>query len=67
MAHRTNGAFVSDKMSAKRKYVRLSESTWAEIEGLWETGDATLPDLEGSGVTRTPPHSLTRLPCNPNS
>jgi hypothetical protein len=37
---------VSEKKLAKRKYVRVSESTWAEIEGLWETGDATLPDLE---------------------
>jgi hypothetical protein len=37
---------VSENSPVKRKYVRLSESTWAEIEGLWETGDATLPDLE---------------------
>jgi hypothetical protein len=37
---------VSEKSPVKRKYVRLSESTWAEIEGFWETGDATLPDLE---------------------
>jgi hypothetical protein len=29
----------------KRKYVRLSPSTWAEICALWEIGDVTLPDL----------------------
>ena len=39
-------AAVSEITPAKRKYVRLSESTWSEIEGLWEAGDATLPDLE---------------------
>lgn len=29
----------------KRKYVRLTPSAWAEIDALWEIGDATLPDL----------------------
>lgn len=48
-----NEALVSEKRSSKRKYVRPSESAWAEIEGLWETGDATLQDLEQRyGVSR---------------
>jgi hypothetical protein len=29
----------------KRRYVRLSPSTWTEICGLWEVGDVTLPEL----------------------
>lgn len=29
----------------KRKYIRLSPSTWTEIRGLWEVGDVTLPEL----------------------
>lgn len=37
---------MSEENPVKRKYVRPSESTWAVIEGLWETGDATLSDLE---------------------
>lgn len=37
---------MSKKTTAKRKYVRTSEPTWAEIEALWETGDVTLAELE---------------------
>jgi len=29
----------------KRRYVRLSPSTWTEICGLWEVGDVTLLEL----------------------
>jgi len=29
----------------KRKYVRLSPSTWAELRALWETGDHGLAEL----------------------
>jgi hypothetical protein len=44
---------VPEKSSSKRKYIRLSGSAWAEIEGLWESGDATLQDLEQRyGVSR---------------
>jgi len=40
-------------LNPKRKYVRVNQSTWAEIEGLWETGDATLQELEARyGVSR---------------
>lgn len=31
--------------SEKRKYVRLSNEAWAEIDALWELGEATLPEL----------------------
>jgi hypothetical protein len=38
--------------SSKRKYKRLSPSTWAEIEGQWAVGDVTLADLsESYGVS----------------
>ena len=37
---------VSTSTESKRKYTRLAESTWAEIEGLWETGETTLGELE---------------------
>ena len=30
---------------AKRRYTRLSPTTWAEIRALWEVGDVTLPEL----------------------
>ncbi|MGA0598132.1 hypothetical protein [Enterovirga sp. CN4-39] len=40
-------------MSAKRKYTRPSESTWAEICAFWEVGDSTLEELsERFGVAR---------------
>lgn len=31
--------------SSKRKYVRLSNETWAEIDAIWELGEGTLPEL----------------------
>lgn len=31
--------------NGRRKYVRLSEEAWAEIDALWELGEATLPEL----------------------
>ena len=42
-------------MTSKRKYVRPSPATWAEIRALWETGEPTLAELsERYGVsTRT--------------
>lgn len=44
---------MSKTINTKRKYVRTDQSTWAEIEGLWETGDATLQELEARyGVSR---------------
>jgi hypothetical protein len=30
---------------AKRKYVRLTPATWAEIEALWQAGEVTLAEL----------------------
>jgi hypothetical protein len=36
---------------AKRKYVRLSPATWAEVDALWETGETTLEELStGYGI-----------------
>ena len=29
----------------KRKYARLSPSSWAEVRASWETGEHTLPEL----------------------
>jgi len=29
----------------KRKYIRLSPSTWAELRAYWESGDHTLAEL----------------------
>ncbi len=44
---------MSDIAITKRKYIRIDQSTWAEIEGLWEAGDTTLQDLEARyGVSR---------------
>lgn len=44
---------MSELTTTKRKYVRIDQSTWAEIEGLWEIGDTTLLDLEARyGVSR---------------
>lgn len=40
-------------VATKRKYLRLDNRTWAEIEGLWEGGDCSLQDLEDRfGVSR---------------
>ncbi len=37
----------------KRKYIRLSPSTWAELQALWETGDHDLAELSDRyGVSR---------------
>lgn len=32
-------------LSAKRRYVRLSEDQWAEAEAAWTSGSASLPEL----------------------
>ena len=32
-------------LSAKRRYVRLTEAEWAEAEAAWTSGSASLPDL----------------------
>ncbi|MBB3997863.1 hypothetical protein [Aureimonas pseudogalii] len=34
-----------DAETTTRKYIRLTETEWAECEALWETGDATLAEL----------------------
>jgi len=36
---------MSNETQLKRKYTRLDPSTWAEVRGLWELGDATLDEL----------------------
>lgn len=44
---------MSEPITTKRKYVRIDQSTWGEIEGIWEAGDATLQELEQRyGVSR---------------
>lgn len=38
--------------AGKRKYVRLSPAQWAEVDAIWELGDATLSELaERFGVS----------------
>lgn len=37
----------------KRRYQRLSPSTWAEIRALWETGEPTLAELSARFGVRT--------------
>jgi hypothetical protein len=38
--------------TSKRKYTKLSASTWAEVRALWEVGDVTLAELsENYGVS----------------
>lgn len=44
---------MSDVTQTKRKYVRLDQSTWSEIEAHWEGGDVNLQELETRyGVSR---------------
>ena len=44
---------MSGEAGSKRKYVRADQSTWSEIEALWESGDVTLPELEERfGISR---------------
>lgn len=44
---------MSEKAAPRRKYARIDQSTWSEIEAHWETGDATLQELEARyGLSR---------------
>ncbi|MCC8941037.1 hypothetical protein H8A99_32540 [Bradyrhizobium sp. Arg68] len=44
---------MSEAVQSKRKYVRVDQSTWSEIEAHWETGDVNLQELEARyGVSR---------------
>ena len=39
------GIAMTSEATPKRKYTRLSPSTWAEIEALWQVGEVTLAEL----------------------
>lgn len=44
---------MSITAAPKRRYVKLPEDQWAEVEALWSAGSATLPELSRTfGVTQ---------------